>query len=129
MPAGKAHLRHNSRGLIPVSVSRSARGECERGLLLRRVIRQLARMQSWLGICMLLAAGFGFCLARLEFGNWKDRRIIAAALAFLAGAVIIAGRYSLEADPSDYQRTAVIDSWSGERVATIHRKHQDSPAR
>lgn len=77
---------------------------------------------------MLLAAGFGFCLARLELENWKDRRIIAAALSFLAGAVIIASRYTLEADPSDYQRTAVIDSWSGERVATINQKHHDPPA-
>jgi prolipoprotein diacylglyceryltransferase len=85
-------------------------------------------MQSWLGICMLLAGGFGFCLARIELKQKKDGKIIAAAVLLLVGMIVIASRYTLEADPGNYQRTAVIDSWSGEQVATIHRKHQDPPA-
>lgn len=128
LPAGKSDLRHNSRALILVSVSRSARGECERALLLPFVIRQPALMQSWLGICMLLAAGFGFCLARLKFERGKDGKLIAAAVLLFIGMIAIASRYTLKADAGDYQRTAVIDSWSGEQVATINRKHQDPPA-
>lgn len=80
-------------------------------------------MNSWLGTCMLLAGGFGFCLARLEFKQEKDGKIIAAAVLLFIGMIVIASRYTLEADPSDYQRTAVIDSWSGKQVATINRKH------
>jgi hypothetical protein len=85
-------------------------------------------MNTWLGVCMLLAAGFGFCLARLTFKRGKDGKIIAAAVLFFIGMIVFASRYTLEADPGDYQRTAVIDSWSGEQVATINRKHQDPPA-
>jgi hypothetical protein len=85
-------------------------------------------MNAWLGICMLLAAGFGFCLGRLDFVTKKNGKVIAAAVLLLVGMIVIAGRYTLEADAGDYQRAAVIDSWSGEQVATIHRKHQDPPA-
>jgi predicted amidohydrolase len=77
---------------------------------------------------MLLAGGLGFCLARLELKQKKDGKIIAAAVLLLVGMIVIAGRYTLEADAGDYQRTAVIDSWSGEQVATITRKHHDPPA-
>lgn len=85
-------------------------------------------MHTWLGTCMLLAAGFGFCLARLEFKRGKDGKVIAAALLLFVGMIAIASRYTLEANAGDYQRTAAIDSWSGEQVATINRKHQDPPA-
>lgn len=77
---------------------------------------------------MLLAAGFGFCLARIEFKQARDGKLVAAALLLFVGMIVIASRYTLQADPGDHQRTAVIDSWSGEQVATIHRKHQDPPA-
>ena len=84
-------------------------------------------MHTWLGICMLLAAGFGFCLGRLELKPEKKGKIMAASVLLFMGMIVIASRYTLEADPGDYQRTAIIDSWSGEQVATIHRKHQDPP--
>jgi hypothetical protein len=83
-------------------------------------------MHAWIGICMLLAAGFGFCLGRLEFVRKKDGKLIAACWLLAIGAVIVASRYKLEPDDADYQRTAVIDSWSGERVATINQKYQES---
>ena len=85
-------------------------------------------MHTWLGTCMLLAAGFGFCLAYLELKPGKKGKIMAAAVLLLVGMIVIASRYTLKADAGDYQRTAVIDSWSGEQVATVHRKHQDPPA-
>ena len=85
-------------------------------------------MHTWLGICMLLAAGFGFCLARRELKPEKKGKIMAASVLLFIGMIVIASRYTLEADPGDYQRTAVMDSWSGVQVATIHRKHQDPPA-
>lgn len=85
-------------------------------------------MNAWLGICMLLAGGFGFCLGRLDFVTKKNGKVTAAAVLLLVGMIAIASRYTLEADPGDHQRTAVIDSWSGEQVATINRKHQDPPA-
>lgn len=81
-------------------------------------------MNAWLGICMLLAAGFGFCLGRLDFVTKKNGKVIAAAVLLLVGMIVIAGRYTLEADAGDYQRTAVIDSWSGEQVATINQKRR-----
>lgn len=71
---------------------------------------------------MLLAGGFGFCLARLTLQRGKDGKVIAAALLLFVGMIVIASRYTLQADAGDYQRTAVIDSWSGEQVATINRK-------
>lgn len=79
-------------------------------------------MNTWLGICMLLAAGFGFCLGRLDFVTKKNGKVIAAAVLLLVGMIVIASRYTLEADTGNYQRTAVIDSWSGEQVATINQK-------
>jgi hypothetical protein len=85
-------------------------------------------MNAWLGICMLLAAGFGFCLGRLDFVTKKNGKVIAAAVLLLVGMIVIAGRYTLEGYAGDHQRTAVIDSWSGEQVATITRKHHDPPA-
>ena len=77
---------------------------------------------------MLLAAGFGFCFGRLDFVTKKNGKVIAAAVLLLVGMIVIASRYTLEADTGNYQRTAVIDSWSGEQVATINRKHHDPPA-
>lgn len=85
-------------------------------------------MNSWPGICMLLAGGFGFCLGRLELKPGKKGKIMAVSVLFFIAMIVIASRYTLQADPGDYQRTAVIDSWSGEQVATINRKHQDPPA-
>jgi hypothetical protein len=85
-------------------------------------------MNAWLGICMLLAAGFGFCLGRLDFVTKKNGKVVAAAMLLLVGMIVIASRYTLEADPGNYQRTAVIDSWSGEQVATINQKRHDLPA-
>ena len=85
-------------------------------------------MHTWLGTCMLLAAGFGFSLGRLELEPGKKGKIMAAAVLLFIGMIVIASRYTLEAYPGDYQRTAVIDSWSGEQVATINRKHQEPPA-
>jgi hypothetical protein len=74
---------------------------------------------------MLLAGGFGFCLGRFEFVTKKDGKLIAAGTLLAIGAILVSSRYTLEPDHADYQRTAVIDSWSGERVATINRKHQE----
>ena len=71
---------------------------------------------------MLLAAGFGFCLGRFDFVTKKNGKVIAAAVLLLVGMIAIASRYTLEADTGNYQRTAVIDSWSGEQVATINQK-------
>ena len=85
-------------------------------------------MYYWLGTCMLLAAGFGFCVARRELKPGKKGKIMAASVLLFIGMIVIASRYTLEAYPGDYQRTAVIDSWSGKQVATINRKHQDPPA-
>jgi O-antigen ligase len=82
-------------------------------------------MQAWLGLCMLLAAGFGVCLGRLDFVTKKNGKLIAVGWLFAIGAILVASRYTLEPDDADYQRTAVIDSWSGERVATINQKHQE----
>jgi hypothetical protein len=82
-------------------------------------------MHAWVGICMLLAAGFGVCLGRLDFVTKKNGKLIAACWLLAIGAIVVSSRYKLEPDDADYQRTAVIDSWSGERVATIHRKHQE----
>jgi len=76
---------------------------------------------------MLLAAGFGVCLGRLDFVTKKNGKLIAVGWLFAIGAIIVASRYKLEPDADNYQRTAVMDSWSGEQVATINRKHQDRP--
>lgn len=68
---------------------------------------------------MLLAAGLGFCLARLKLKPGKKGKIMEASVLLFIGMIVIASRYTLEADPSDYQRTAVIDSWSGEQSLAI----------
>ena len=77
-------------------------------------------MYAWLGICMALACAFGFVCGRMDFKPPVNWRLMFGAWAFLIAALWLASRYELRADGGV---TAVMDSWSGRRVATIYDKH------
>ena len=57
-------------------------------------------MYYWLGTCMLLAAGFGFCVARLELKPGKKGKIMAAAVLLQVSCCLLRVGLPISSAPS-----------------------------